>query len=400
MPAAPQSDPANDAQGRLAAIVESSDDAILSKTLEGIITSWNASAERLFGYTAEEMIGQSITKIIPPELQPEEATILQRLARGERIDHYETTRVSREGRRIPVSLTISPLRNAEGQIVGASKIIRDISHIKEAQQALAEAHNRLEHLVAERTAQLRETVADLEAFCYSLSHDMRAPLRALQSFALILQEDFGERLGPEGLSYTQRIGSAARRLDRLLTDVLALTQVARRDVHLRPIQLAPLLHALLAERPEFQPPRAEIEVLAPLLPILGHESLLIQCLLNLLGNAVKFVPPGVQPHLRIWTQPVNSDSDDPDQKAGPSAPPVAQNGWVRLTIQDNGIGIDPAMHQKIFNLFERAHSDQGYDGTGLGLAIVRKAADRMHGTISVESSPGCGSRFHLTLLAA
>src|SRR5262249_12456534 len=158
--------------------------------------------ERIFGYSAEEMIGQSIKKIIPPELIPEEDEILARLRKGERVDHFETTRVAKDGRKIAVSLSISPIRDREGRIIGASKIARDITERGGAEADLAEAREKLqayaadlEKKVAERTHDLETTVGELEAFSYSLTHDMRAPLRSIESFCEIVVDKHGDKIG-------------------------------------------------------------------------------------------------------------------------------------------------------------------------------------------------------------
>jgi PAS domain S-box-containing protein len=371
---------------RLAAIVENSDDAIVSKNLKGVVNSWNRGAEELFGYTAEEMIGQSIMKVIPPDRQDEERDILARLQRGERVHHFETIRRHKSGRLLSVSLTISPIRDAEGNIIGASKIARDIGERKKAEEALRAARRQLEQhaqelesKVQERTARIQETVAELEAFSYSLSHDMRAPLRAIQSFSEIVLNEHAERLDEEATGYLQRVVNAAGRMDRLIQDVLAFTRVSRQEITVERIDAEKLIREVIQERPELQPPNAEIVIESALLTMLGHEASLTQCLTNLLDNAVKFVPRGVAPRVRIRTEPVD--------------------GQVRLWVEDNGIGIDPAAQRRLFALFERVHSGTNYRGTGIGLAIVRKAVERMGGTAGVESEPGKGSRFWLQLPA-
>lgn len=391
------------AQARLAAIVESTDEVIISKTLDGIITSWNAAAERLLGYRAEEMIGQPISRIIPPDRLDEEVGILEQLRRGLKIERYETVRLTKDGRLLIVSLTISPIRSRSGRIIGASKILRDISERKQAETALVQAREHLEQIVAERTRKLRETVAELEAFCYSLSHDMRAPVRAIHSFMNLLQEDYGPLLGDEGRDYAQRSIRAARRMDRLIEDVLAFSRLSRQDIIIGSVNIDLLVRELVAEWPEFQQPRAEVRVEGTLLPVLGHESLLTQCITNLLGNAVKFVAPGVRPQVRIWTeafQTLQSAHPSPRDSGSPASGAVAPRSMVRLWVADNGIGIDPAAHQRIFELFHRDHPNPDYEGTGIGLAIVRKAAERMQGRVGVESQPGQGSRFWIELPAA
>lgn len=247
-----------------------------------------------------------------------------------------------------------------------------------AQSALHRHAKDLESVVAERTAELRETVAELERFSYSLSHDMRAPLRAMQGFSQIVEEEYGPKLDEEGRNYLKRITAAAQRLDQLIRDVLSYTHVVREDVRLQPIQVAPLLRQLIAENPALQPPLAEVVVENPLLPVMGHEAYLTQCLSNLLTNGVKFVVREKKPRLRIWTEAIDRHH-------------------VRLFVRDNGIGIPKEWQARIFGMFERMHPASHYDGTGIGLTIVRKAAERMGGLVGVESEPGHGSVFWIQL---
>lgn len=369
---------------RLAAIVENSDDAIISKNLDGTITTWNEGAKRIFGYSATEIIGKSIRTLIPTELQAEEDGILARLRRGERVYHFETIRVAKNGHQIPISLTISPIRDSEGNIVGASKIARDITERRKGERALAEAREKLEShardlelRVHERTQALEKTVKEMEAFSYSLSHDMRAPLRAIQSFSEIVLSEYGEKLGEQGTDLLNRASAAASRMDKLILDLLAFTRVSRMPINLEPVDVEKLITRLIEERAEFQPPRAEITIDAPLLPVTGNEASLTQCLTNLLDNAVKFVAPGALPRVNIRSE--------------------RADGHVVLWIEDHGIGMDDEAKHKLFQMFQRVHGDT-YPGTGIGLAIVRKAVERMSGEVGVESEPGRGSRFWLRLL--
>ena len=378
---------AEEARQHLAAIVESCEDAILSMSLDGTLESWNGAAQRIYGYSEQEVVGRSINLLIPMGLRKEEKNILARVRSGERINHYETRRVTRTGREIDVSLTISPVRDSSGTIVALSKIARDITGQKAAQRALESAQRELkrhaeelEQKIHERTARLQESIAELEAFSYSLSHDMRAPLRAIQSFSEIVMEDYGDKLDAEGLSHLKKITSAAVRMDQLLQDVLTFTQVSRQEIILETVDVDKLAREMVQERPELQPPRAEVVVESPLRPMLGHRASLTQCLSNLLSNGVKFVAPGVLPRVRVYTELVGSA--------------------VRLWVEDNGIGIAPEALHRLFGMFQRLNLRQEYEGTGVGLAIVRKAAERMHGEAGVESEVGKGSRFWLQLPGA
>jgi PAS domain S-box-containing protein len=375
---------AEEARAKLAAIVESSDDAIISKTLEGTVMSWNASAERIFGYRADEMIGQPDKIIIPRERHDEDDSILARLRTGELVDHYETVRLAKDGRRIDVSVTVSPVRDASGNVTGISKIVRDISQRKKTEAALNEAREALkrhaadlELMVAERTQELRETIAEVESFSYSISHDMRGPLRAIQGYASVLEHELSGKIGVEESEYLRRIAAAAGKLTNLVQDILSYSQISRGRVELSPIDLQPLLLEVIQQNSQLQAPRAAIHIEGPLPMVLGHEAALVQICANLLGNAAKFVSPGDTPRIRVWAEPA----------------PV----HVRIWVADQGIGIDPKNHERIFQMFERVNSPKDYDGTGIGLAIVKKAIERMGGRIGVQSELGKGARFWFEL---
>jgi PAS domain S-box-containing protein len=538
----------------LAAIVSSSNDAIIGTDLRGTITSWNHGAQRLFGYAANEMVGQPFACLTPDERARESEAILRRVRAGERIEHFLTRRLRRDGSEAQVSLTISPILDDEGGIVGASAIARDVTELQTAQRALhertrmlqtvnqvsgtlvaeldpariaanvlragcevsgaalgaffigpsaehhqarllgvfgeaanladqveaeefiaqlrngasagaavldgvgarflsemavpvvsrsgeliggllfadpradvftpavadilhgiaalaalaldnaslyqalerelsekrrAEAELRaaqaqlqahaalLEQKVQERTQSLRDAITQMEEFSYTVSHDLRAPLRAMNTYAQALVEDFGPQLDPTARHYLERIQRSSLRMEKLTHDVLTYSRLARSEIKLAPIDLDALLRDMLYQYAEFQPPHAEIKVKRPLHDVLGHEVSLGQCIANLLTNAVKFVAPGVQPRIRVHTE--------------------LSAGNVRLWIADNGIGIDPQYQSRLFQVFERLHDRQQYEGTGIGLAIVRKAVDKMGGRCGVESDGCHGSRFWIEL---
>jgi PAS domain S-box-containing protein len=371
----------------LAAVVESSDDAIISMGLNTIIKSWNRGAQRMFGYSEEEAVGRSIQMLIPPESGDEEPIILARLLAGERIDHYETVRLAKSGRRINVSLTISTVRDSSGRIVGVSKILRDITDKKRAEEALRHAQDelrrhaeKLEEQVAERTLRLRETILELEAFSYSVSHDMRSPLRAMQGYADALIEEYGRKLDETGHEYLKRIRRAAARMDLLIQDVLAYSRVAKGDIQLNTVNVENVIRDVIQNYPGLQDERATIKVVAPLPKVIGHEAYLTQIISNLLSNAIKFVEPGKRPEVEVRGE--------------------IEGEIVRLTFSDNGIGIAPEHHNQIFQIFGRVYSEKKFEGTGIGLAIVKKAAERMGGTVTVESQLGRGSKFHVLLRRA
>ncbi len=252
--------------------------------------------------------------------------------------------------------------------------------LRKAQEELMRMNRDLEHRVEERTASLREAIAQMEEFSYSVSHDLRAPARAMQGFALALKEDYGERLDGEGRQYLERILQSSSRMDRLIRDILTYSRVSRRDVQLQPVSLDKLVRDVIEQYPEFGPDRAKIRVEGQLPDVLGHEPSLSQIFSNLLGNAVKFVPAGKIPEVLIRGQ---RDGDR-----------------VCVRVEDNGIGIKPEYQHRLFGMFERVHSGDRYEGTGIGLAIVRKATERMGGKVGVESDGINGSRFWVQLSAA
>jgi signal transduction histidine kinase len=255
--------------------------------------------------------------------------------------------------------------------------VQDITDRKNAEMVLRTQNEVLEQRVAERTSKLRETIGELEAFSYSISHDMRAPLRSMQGYAELLLSEHAASLDEAGRRYLARIAANAERLDLLVRDVLTYSKVAKEEIELRPVDLDRFVPALVQQMPEHQKPGVTIEVRHPLPTVRGHEAYLSQIFTNLVGNAVKFVAPGVPPHVAIQAQ--------------------AQGNVVRISIRDNGIGIAPEHFDRIFQIFGRVHADKEFEGTGIGLAIVKKAVQRMGGEIGVESALGGGTTFWFTL---
>jgi PAS domain S-box-containing protein len=369
---------AEETRNQLAAIVESSDDAIISKTLEGTIVSWNAGAERMFGYSAKEVIGGPITRLIPPEFLDDEVQIISRIKRAERVQHYETVRARKDGSRIDVSLTISPVKDATGKVIGASKIARDITERKRAEAVIRKLNEELEQRVAERTAQLEAINQELGSFTYSVSHDLRAPLRALQGLSNALLEDYGDGLDDLAKDFCRRIVTAAARMDTLIQDLLAYSRLSRIDLELKVIDLsavaADVTHQLESDLRE---KHATLTVPHSLPAVLGHRATLGQVVSNLVSNAIKFVAPGVTPQVRIWAE--------------------EKGAFVRVWVEDNGIGIALEYRDRIFRIFERLHGVETYPGTGIGLAIVLKGVERLGGRAGVESVEGAGSKFWIEL---
>jgi len=220
----------------------------------------------------------------------------------------------------------------------------------------------------------------MEEFSYSISHDLRAPVRAMQGYARAVLDDYGARLDDTARSYLERIVRGGTRMDRLIQNVLTYSRLSRREIQLHPVALDKLVHEIVNQYPEMQAARAGITIRGRLPPVMGHDASLSQAISNLLNNAIKFVPPGTFPEIRLWTE--------------------QNNGHVRLWIEDNGIGIRPEYQHRLFSLFERIHPESKYEGTGIGLAIVRKAVERMNGKVGLASDGFTGSRFWIELPAA
>jgi PAS domain S-box-containing protein len=484
-----------DESEHLAAIVRSSDDAILSKDRNAIVTSWNEGARRLYGYEPEEVVGQSVRIIIPPELQGEELEIVRRVLAGERVEQYETERVRKDGTRVPVSLTASPIHGANGDIVGVSTQARDIS---ETRRALADAERQLEgafrdapvgmfvfdiedessgrirqanpeitrllgydeaelaqlslgdlthpneapveralfeELVAGRRtsygiekrnrhrdghwvwvfvtvsvmdegtrprvalahmlditgrkqaegqlelahANLERSNAELDQFAYVASHDLKEPLILLSAYARMLEERHAEKLDEEGRTFLGHVRDQAGRMKAMIDDLLDYSRLETRADEMAEVDLGEALEtALRTLGPRIEEAGARVDVSGPLPAVHGSAVQFERLLRNLVANAVKFrgdEPPVVE---------VSAERLDAE--------------WV-VRVCDNGIGIEPAKADRIFDVFQRLHSQDRYAGTGMGLAICKRIVERHRGRIWVEPRPEGGSVFKFTVPA-
>jgi signal transduction histidine kinase len=251
-------------------------------------------------------------------------------------------------------------------------------------------------VVVQRTASLRETVGELQAFSYTVSHDMRSPLRSMQGFAQCLLEDYSDKLDERGIGFLQQIMRSAIRLDRLVQDVLSYSSVLHSKCAMGPVDLDRLMRDIIQTYPNGN--KAHFQIQGTLPYVLGNEAFLTQCFSNLLGNAAKFVAPGTTPRIEIGAEiPESGKRAEHDEKAGASTLSRSDAGMVRIWVKDNGIGIAPENHKRIFSMLERIHSAKEYEGTGIGLAIVRKAVEHMGAQVGFESELGKGSRFWIQL---
>lgn len=346
----------------LAAVVSSSDDAIVAKGLDGTIQSWNEGAQRLFGYSAQEAIGKHISLIIPPDRLAEEDTIISELEAGRRVDHYDTVRLARDGREVPVSLTISPIRDDKGRVIGASKIARDITARRLAEQTRRDMARRKDEFIA------------------TLAHELRNPLAPISSSIQLLG-----RIGDEPAARARIQATLERQvgaLVRLVDDLLDLNRISHDRLELRtePItlqsvvqQAREMVEALYQERSH------HLMVSLPPEPVLinADQVRLVQVIGNLLHNAGKYTHPGGR--ISLSASVVDSE--------------------VTLAVEDNGVGIPPARLKHIFEMFSRADQrpEHNTSGLGIGLNIARRLAELHGGSLTADSTEGVGSRFTLRL---
>lgn len=469
-------------QSRLAVIVESSADAIISKDLTGAITTWNRAAEAIFGYTEAEAIGQPITMLIPDDRMDEEFEILNSIRRGEYVGHRETVRRHKSGRMLNVSLSVSPIRDSTGHIIGASKIVRDLTEHKRAERELAQLRkliqtshdpifawdlhrgivewNRgcellfgygkaeavgrpspvllrstfpqpLEEMlvtmertgewtgeIRQRTKEGREVIVesrlsllqtddrsliletsrditeqrraeltilrknkDLETLLFVTSHDLKEPLRAIESFSLLLQDRYADRLDDKGKDFLRRIVRATQRLDQLLTDILNLSRAQRMEAPTQEVEAEALVGEVLRRlESQIKDTRARVVVRSPLPRVTVNVTWATQGLYNLIANALKFARPGEAPDIEIAAYEPTGQ---------------AEEGLQGLVVSDRGPGIPPEHRERIFQLFARIVGRE-VEGTGAGLAIVRQVAERHGGRAWVEARQGGGSNFIMT----
>jgi PAS domain S-box-containing protein len=368
---------------RLAGIVDWSGDAIISRTLDGKITSWNRGAEALYGYRPEEIVGQPHAPLVPDDRRDELRDVLERLERGEPIVQYETVRLRKGGERVDVSLTISPIRSTEGALVGASTIARDTTEQNRLAATQRELSRDLERHVEERTAELaraNEALArsnlDLQQFAYVASHDLQTPLRAIAGFAQALQADYQARLDATAQDYIERIVRGASRLQELIQDLLEFSRVDSPGTPSDAVDMNQAFRdAIECLRPAIE--TADAEVRSDSLPtVQGNLPHFTHLLQNLIENALKYRGQD-PPQVRVSAQ--------------------RQGGDWRITVTDNGIGIAPQYHERIFEIFRRLHTTHAYPGTGIGLSLCRRIVNRYGGRIWVEGAEGAGSSFHFTI---
>ncbi|HEX2328140.1 MAG TPA: PAS domain-containing sensor histidine kinase [Candidatus Angelobacter sp.] len=353
-----------------------SDYAIYSLDPTGVITSWNAGAERIKGYSTDEILGRHFSTFYTPE--DAAAGLPQRvLKQAADTGHYEGEgwRVRKDGTRFWSSVVVTAIRNETGDLVGYSKITRDVSDRKKLLDTIRQHAEELELRIAER----EQTNAELEAFSYSVSHDLRSPLRAIEGFTDIICTDFGNQLPQEVKTYLGQISTATRRMNRLVQDLLEYSRLSRIELKPTAADVATIIEEARLQVDESFRERVKVNVPAGVKAFV-HPPTLTQIIYNLMTNGLKFYPAGKQPRVEVSAE--------------------QHEGKVRITVRDEGIGIPPEHHERIFQVFERLHSASKFPGTGIGLAIVKRGINRMNGTVRLQSGPGKGSTFTLEVPAA
>ena len=356
---------------RLASIIESSHDAIIGETLEGEVTSWNKGAEQMFGYSPQESIGQLMTFIFPPDRIPEHPVILEKLNRGIQIKNFETVRRRKDGQDIHVSVTISPIIDRWGHLIGASKIVRNISEQKHMESLLAIQNETL----SRHAESLKQSNEELEQFAYIASHDLQEPLRTIHGFTQLLAERYQDRLDDQAREFIRFVTDGANRMQILIQDLLKYSRIQAQELKPVTVNGEELLDEIL-EHLRMVIEEKQASFTHDPLPIIQTDRPHFQHLLqNLITNALKFHGPE-PPHIHLSAQ-------------------ERPNEWV-FSVRDNGIGVGSEYFERIFLPFKRLHTREEYQGTGIGLAICKKIVERRGGRIWVESEAGKGATFSFT----
>jgi PAS domain S-box-containing protein len=349
---------AEEVDRRLAAILAQSEDAIIAKDTEGVVTEWNKGAERLYGYSADEAIGKSISMLIPRDRAGEEWALLASVLEGRPIERYETFRLHKSGRRLAIWATISPVRDSSGAIVGAASIARDMTELKRTQ------------------LELERSNAELEQFAYITSHDLQEPLRSVTGFVQLLERRYRGELDDDADRFIGFIVDGVDRMQVLINDVLAYAGVGRAELRREPVDThVTVERALALVQSAVAETSAEVDV-GDLPTVDADSRSLVQLFQNLLSNAVKFTD-GRRPRVEISAR--------------------RRKGEWRFAVADNGIGIDGAHAERIFRMFQRLHPREQYGGTGIGLAICSRIVERHGGRIWCEPRTGGGTVFRFTI---
>jgi PAS domain S-box-containing protein len=351
------------------ALITSSDDAIVVKSLDGVIATWNPGAVHMYGYTSDEVIGQPMTMLCPPDRHAEIASIMAKIRNGERISHYETIRQRKGGATFPASISVSGLTDESGNMIGAASIARDITEQVRSAEALARRNDEIER-VNEK----------LSRFTYLVSHDLRSPLRGLALYSSLLMEECADDLGAEGQGYAERIAAVSGQMSTLIENLLRLSHLPEANMFLQTVDLSTEVDEIVSELRREEPGRDVRFIIQRPVQVRADPALIRAVLENLVGNAWKFTSHRDAALIEFGTTSV----DD--------AP-------VCCYVRDNGAGFDPLYVDQLFQPFQRLHSTSEFPGTGIGLASVKQIVERHGGRIWAEGKVGEGATMHFTLNA-
>ena len=355
--------------GFLSQIVEVSGDAIFSEDMAGTITSWNAAAERIYGCSSGDMVGSSTADLLPEETSVQLESVHRAALSGERVDRFDTWHLRPDGRRIAVSLTVSPLRDRHGEVAGLATSVQDITDRVQLTAELEE----LRRIQEKQNTALARSNRDLEQFAFAASHDLSEPLRAMTGFVQLLEKRYASVLDERALGYVGHIVDGATRMRSLIEDLLEYSRYLLIDPPGGRVDTTAAARGVVSS--------LELAgVQCGDLPDVWYDESSVQAVLrSLITNAVKFHRPGASPVVEVSGR--------------------IEDGRVLLCVDDDGIGIEPQYRERVFRMFSRLHVREAYPGTGIGLAIVQQVAERSDGRAWAEESHLGGSRFCITLPA-
>jgi len=356
-------------------LLESSIDALMTTDPRGIITDVNQQMETLTACTRDELIGSPVKNYFT-DPEPAEASIKLVLSE-KKVINYELTARARDGRETVVSYNATTFYDRDRKLQGVFAAARDITERKEGEEALLALNNDLENRVHQRTAELEVANKELEAFAYSVSHDLRAPLRAIDGFSRKVVVGYGDKLDDEGRRQLQVVRDNAQRMGKLIDDLLAFSHMGRREMALQPLDMDAMVNSVADELREAESLRAIEFVFSPLPRAWGDAAMLRQVWVNLLGNAVKFSRQRKVAHIEIGGS--------------------MDGGEVQYWVKDDGAGFDMQYAEKLFGVFQRLHRQDEFEGTGVGLAIAQRIVRRHNGRIWGEGKPDVGATFWFAL---
>jgi PAS domain S-box-containing protein len=368
---------AGDEARRMVTVVRDSNDAITIQDFTGRITAWNRGAALMYGYGEAEALQMNIEHLTAPGKVAEEKDFVRRLAAGEAVASLETQRVTKDGRILEVWLTVTKLMDDAGEPIGIASTERDITACKRGEAEIRQLNLTLEQRVHDRTAQLEAANNELETFSYSVSHDLRAPLRAIDGFARILEEDYTARLDDEGRRLLGTICGEAKRMGQLIDDLLAFSRMSRQQVDSTPIDMTALAQAVFEEHAAQATGRHLQFKAQPLPPAQGDPAMLRQALANLFSNAIKYTRPRAVAEIEMGGR--------------------AEGGDNLYYVKDNGVGFDMKYAGKLFGVFQRLHTEDEFEGTGVGLALVQRVIHRHGGRVWAEAKLDEGATFCFTI---